>query len=280
MLVEWWEKHWKALLFVPSILFILSIAYFVRNTAMSDFPVPRSVELSGGKEITFSFSSINKPLFIRDAEKLGLDYRFVGDNNVIVDGKYDINETMAIATLSKDMDVIDVSTRTIGPMLGETFWRQAETAMLASLVLISIMVFILFKSFVPSIAVISSIIIDATVTTAIVTLMGYDFSIAMIGALLTIMSYSIDTDVLLTTKVSKHGGSFRENMKSALKTGFLITIAALVSAVTVFVVSSNPVLKDISIVLIVGLIVDFIVTWLQNAGIMKWWVDGKSGKGN
>ena len=280
MLVEWWERHWKMLLFVPSLMFVLSLAYFAYNTANTDFPVPRSVELSGGKEITISYAGLDRQGFEKAAERLGLDYRFVGENTLIVDGKYTMNETLVLQELGKHMQVLDSSLRTVGPSLGEAFWCQAETAMLVSLVFISIMVFFLFKSFVPSFAVISSIIIDVSVTTAIVTAMGYDFSIAMIGALLTIVSYSIDTDVLLTTKLVKHGGNFRENMKSALKTGFIISLAAMISAVTVFVVSANPVLKDISIVLIVGLVVDFIVTWLQNAGIMKWWANERTGKGN
>ncbi len=280
MIIEIWEKNWKAFLAVPLIMFILSIGYFIRNASLYDSPVKRSVELEGGKEITISVLGLDQEKtqqIDRFASENRYEYRIIGGNTIVLSVPYIANDTEIIKSL-EFLGIEDYSVRTVGPSLGQKFWSQTVLALLASLAIISIMVFILFRSFVPSFAVVSSIIIDVSVTTAIVSALGYEFSIAMLGALLTIMSYSIDTDVLLTTKLTKHDSDFRTSVKEALKTGIIITVAALVSAVTVLVLSTNQVLKDISIVLTVGLVVDFITTWFQNAGIIKWWVDGKSRK--
>ena len=275
--VDFWMKHWKKFMFIPAFLFVLSLGIFAYNQYRYDSFMKRSVELSGGKVITIKYSSINPGLDEYFSER-DYEVRYIGSDILTVEIPYNENETAVVNELKDYVAIEDYSIREIGPVLGEAFWSQSQWAIIIALVLISIMVFFLFRSFVPSMAVITSIIIDAAVTMAIISLMGKSFSIAMIGALLTIMSFSIDTDVLLTAKLTKTKSSFREALKDAMKTAGIIIIASLVSATTVYIISTNQVLDDISLVLMVGLAVDFVVTWLQNASIIKWWVDEKSKK--
>ncbi len=275
--VDIWLRHWKKLVFIPAILFVLSLFLFAYNQYRYDSFMKRSVELTGGKVITITYSSL-QPGMERYASSRGYQLRFIGSDTLTVEIPYNENATSVIDELKEYVEMEDYSVREIGPVLGEAFWTQSQTAILVALVFISIMVFLLFRSFVPSMAVISSIVIDAALTLAIISLLGKDFSIAMIGALLTIMSFSIDTDVLLTAKLTKTRSGFREAMKDAMRTATIIIIASLASAITVYVVSTNQVLDDIALVLIIGLAVDFVVTWFQNAGIIKWWVDGKTEK--
>ncbi len=275
-----WLRYWRTLVYIPAILFVLSLVLFAYNQYMYDSPVHKSVELIGGKVITISYSGIQKQPFENYATKHEYDIRYIGSNTLTVEIPYNANDTKIISDLKQWISMDDYSVREIGPVLGEKFWSQSQMAILVALVFISIMVFFLFRSFVPSVAVISSIIIDTVLTTAIVTLMGKEFSIAMIGALLTIMAYSIDTDVLLTTKLTKTRSDFRVAMRDAMQTATIIILASLVSSVTVYVVSTNQVLDDIALVLTIGLIVDFIVTWFQNAGIIKWWVDERKARKN
>ena len=278
--VDLWLKYWKVLIYIPGILFVLSLVLFGYNQYKYDSPVHKSVELIGGKVITISYSSVNRNALESYTSAHEYDVRYIGANTLTIEIPYNGNETSVINDISRWVKISDYSVRSIGPVLGEKFWAQSQTAILVALILISIMVFILFRSFVPSMAVISSIIIDTALTTAIVTLMGKEFSIAMIGALLTIMGYSIDTDVLLTTKLTKTKSDFRLAMRDAMQTATIIIIASLLSAATVYVVSSNQVLDDIALVLMIGLVVDFIVTWFQNAGIIKWWVDERKARKN
>jgi preprotein translocase subunit SecF len=57
-----------------------------------------------------------------------------------------------------------------------------------------------------------------------------------------------------------------------------MSITTLVAVGVAFVFAQSEVLKQIFIILIIGLIVDLINTWIQNAGILRWHIDRKRKK--
>ncbi|MDL5504021.1 MAG: hypothetical protein QSU88_12495, partial [Candidatus Methanoperedens sp.] len=72
-----------------------------------------------------------------------------------------------------------------------------------------------------------------------------------------------------------------------MKTGMTMTLTTLAALIALFVVSSGSylvstftridIIRDISVVLIFGLIADIINTWMTNVGILKWYLE-KTGK--
>ena len=66
-----------------------------------------------------------------------------------------------------------------------------------------IVVFITFRKLIPSLAVIFSAILDLVGTLAIISLLDFKLSTAGIAAFLMVVGYSIDTDILLTTRLLK-----------------------------------------------------------------------------
>ena len=97
--------------------------------------------------------------------------------------------------------ILDYSIENIGPSLGNLFWSQAQTGIIIAFILMGIIAFIVFRTFVPSLAIIISAASDIIVTLALMQVFGIEFSLASLGALLMLIGYSVDTDIMLTSRM-------------------------------------------------------------------------------
>jgi preprotein translocase subunit SecF len=96
-----------------------------------------------------------------------------------------------------------------------------------------------------------------------------------------LIGYSVDSDILLTRNLLHKKGDLNEKLRGAMKTGITMTSTTLSAVFAMFLVSfyiDIPILKAISIVLLFGLTVDLLNTWLLNAGILRWYVERKERK--
>ncbi len=146
----------------------------------------------------------------------------------------------------------------------------------------AIVVFIIFRTVVPSGAVIISAFADILMTLVAINLLGIKMSSGGIIALLMLIGYSVDTDILLTNRVLKRQeGSLNERLVGAFKTGLTMTLTSLVAvAVALLVVKSFSVtLTQIFTILAIGLIFDIFNTWITNVSILKWYVLSKEKRG-
>ena len=66
-----------------------------------------------------------------------------------------------------------------------------------------------------------------------------------------------------------------ERVYSSVKTGLLMTSTALVAVTIGYFFSQSDVIKQIMLVLFIGLVVDMIATWIQNVGLLRLYVDAK-----
>ena len=97
----------------------------------------------------------------------------------------------------------EYSIEVMGSSLGASFFKETFTALIFAFILMSIVVFIYFRTFIPSLAVILSAVSDIVVTLAIVDLIGMKLSTGGIAGFLMLVGYSVDTDMLLTTRLLK-----------------------------------------------------------------------------
>jgi len=114
-------------------------------------------------------------------------------------------------------------------------------------------------------------------------LFGITLEPASLVAIIMLVGYSVDTDILLTTRVLKtRTGTVNERIDNAMKTGLTMTLTTLCVMLVILVISTVviriDIMADISSVLLLGLTGDIISTWLMNAGILKWYVEEKGGK--
>ena len=207
---------------------------------------------------------------------------------VLVDA--DIIETDAVNTFvaavaqSTGVSRNQMSIETFGSRLSDNFFQQLLLGLLIAFLFMGSVVFLYFRDFVPSIAVMLAAGSDIIITLAIVNILEIKLSTAGIAAFLMLIGYSIDTDILLTIRVlkQKEDGNLNERIYGSLKTGGLMTITAIVAVGTVLVFTNSDVLFQIMLILFIGLFVDLMTTWVQNVSILRWHLarlEEKHGKG-
>ncbi|MCR4285193.1 MAG: hypothetical protein NUV97_04100 [archaeon] len=141
----------------------------------------------------------------------------------------------------------------------------------------SYLIYTYIKNSVPAFAVMLAAFADIVMTLAVVNLIGTKLSIAGIVAFLMLIGYSVDTDILLTTRLLKKNQNTNQSLLGAFKTGTTMTLTSIVAVTTalIAVYSFGSVLNQILTILIIGLCFDIFNTWITNASIIKWYLEKK-----
>ncbi len=281
-------SHYKKLMILPLLLFLVSWFFIYEAIQEDGTPIYRDISLKGGLSATVQVSSDLSPEDLTQ-ELSSLEPDFDYDVSEITQSGQNIG--FIIDTDLEEEDLLvhlnsifgqefnfgdNYSSNFISPSLSSSFFKQAAIALVVSFVFMSAVIFIAFRQFVPSFAVILSALFDVVVTIGVLNALGTQISIAGVGSLLMLIGYSIDTDVLLTNRLIKEKGkNYKEKLSSAFKTGLLMTLTTLIAGIGAMILTNSEVIFEIALILVVGLLVDFISTWLQNAGLLLWWVEKK-----
>ncbi|MEM3839471.1 MAG: hypothetical protein QXF01_02760 [Candidatus Micrarchaeaceae archaeon] len=165
------------------------------------------------------------------------------------------------------------------PQEGKAFLSSLEQIIIVAFILVSIVVFVIFRSIIPSITVIFGAANDIIIAIGAMALLGIPLGISSIGGLLMLLGYSIDTDLLTSIRILKrHEGTPEDRAYSSMKTGITMTGAAIASFAVLFVVSFIayiPTYYEIAGVVLFGLIGDLATTWLGNASLILMYVKRK-----
>jgi len=281
------DKYYKLLLLIPVLIIIFSFFYLASfYNANQDF-MYRDVSLTGGtsatiygdfniEELEISLSGTLEDLNTKEV------YNIVTrePEAVIIETKSSGEETRQVLEtyLGYELTEENSSFEFTGSTLSESFYQQLLIAILIAFVFMALVVFIIFRTLIPSAAVIISAFADILMTLVFVDLLGIKMSIAGIVAFLILIGYSVDTDILLTTRVLKrHEGSINERLLNSFKTGITMTLTSIVAVgVALLVVRSfSVILTQIFTILVIGLGFDIFNTWITNASILKWYVQHK-----
>ena len=283
------NKYYKLLLLIPLALLLFSLIYMgVFYSQNQDF-IYKDISLTGGTSVT-----INEKIDIVDlkqalSEKLDdINTREIYDlitreqTATIVETKSSKNQTKQAIEDYLGYELIDgenASFEFTGSSLSESFYKQLLIAILFAFVFMAIVVFIIFRTFVPSIAVILAAFADILMTLVLVNILGIQMSSAGIVAFLMLIGYSVDTDILLTTRILKREeGSLNQRIFGAFKTGMTMTLTSLLAIIFALIVVSSfsVVLTQIFTILAIGLGFDIVNTWITNVSILKWHVKRKN----
>ena len=181
----------------------------------------------------------------------------------------------------RDAEYPDASIEMVSPAQGTSLLYQSIGAVLFAFLLMSVVIFAFFRTFVPSMAIVASATSDMLVPIGIMTLLGIEVSLATIPAILLLIGYSIDSDILLTRNtLTGRRKKFYENVRSAMKTGVTMTTTSM-AAMAVMAVSAHFfaifILRDIGIILFFGLGMDLINTYMMNVAVLRWHVLDRRG---
>jgi len=187
------------------------------------------------------------------------------------------------ATLSELVPYESASFNEVSASLSEKFLEKAMNVVIYSTILVSIAVFLIFRTAVPSLAVLVGAACDVIIAMGAMGLFGIPLTLASFAALLMLVGFSLDTDVLLTMRVIKRReGTPRERAYDAMKTGATMSMALLVSFICLFILASLTHINtyyEISAVAIAGLLADLVATWLLNAVIVLYYLENGGSTG-
>lgn len=165
--------------------------------------------------------------------------------------------------------VSSYSAREIGSSLSRLFLSKTVEILVVSFLLTSIVVFVIFRSFIPSFAVVFGAISDIVITLGVMSVLGLPLTLASFAALLMLIAFSFDTDVLLTVRVLKRSdGTAQERAFEAMKMAVMINLATLISYSVLLgasIILQISTYYQIASVAVIGAVVDFIATWFGNA---------------
>ncbi len=275
MIFQIYERYWKIWLIIPVAMLVLSLAVLLNNIATTGFILQRDVELSGGKMITLEVVPPIDVAKIQEQVPEAVVHLTQGATaSLLVQIPYEADENAAISKISQAAAVIGEPTvRSVGPVLGDMFWKQTQVALIAAFLLMAIFVFILFRNIVASSMVILAATTDILGTIAILSVLGVNLSLAVLGALLMIIGYSVDTNILLTSKLLKsRKEEIPERLAAGVKTAITMLMTIMAALLAIFFVSGAFVLEQIALVLIIGTLMDMPTTWLGNVGWLRWWM--------
>ncbi|MDD5340382.1 MAG: hypothetical protein PHV13_03975 [Candidatus ainarchaeum sp.] len=178
--------------------------------------------------------------------------------------------------INKYVSYNSISVQTVSPVLSTHFIEKALNVVLFSAVLSVILVFLFFRSIVPSIAVLTGAVCDVTIAMGAMGLFGIPLTLQSFAALLMLIGFSLDTDILLTTRILKRKGDLRENAYDAMKTGLTMSVMAIVAFASLFalsVIMHIPTYYEISAVALAGLVGDMFATWGINGVMILWYAE-------
>ena len=189
----------------------------------------------------------------------------------------DVDSTQLISLLNQRYPNVEISVEHIGPSLGESFLQHGMKAILFAFLLMGVVVFVAFRVPVPAATIVFVAFSDMLIALGFMSIAGIHLSRYTIAAILMLIGYSVDTDILLTARVLKErGDSVDESIRNALKQAYM-TFTTLAALSALYIFSTSEVIDGIAIVLIFGLVGDLIMTWVFNAGVLKWYVLRREG---
>jgi preprotein translocase subunit SecF len=284
---EFHDKNYKLLLLIPLALLVFACIYMPYFYSQNQDFIRKDVSLTGGTSITINgnidaeeleaaLSSQLEELSTREIYDVVSREKLAIVVETTTDGEQ--AEQIVETYLGYELNEENSSFEFTGATLSESFYRQLLIAILVAFLFMALVVFIIFRTPVPSAAVIISAFADILMTLVVVNLLGIKVSSAGIIAFLMLIGYSVDTDILLTTRILKRDeGSLNQRIFGAFKTGSTMTLTSLFAVLFALVVVSSfsSVLTQILTILAIGLGFDLLNTWVTNVSILKWHMNKK-----
>lgn len=297
VLFEIYDKKYKLLLVIPFILLLLAlvqIGYQIYSTG--DF-IKKDVSLKGGVTVTIPFgkdadiTQIEKQISsqfpkndiaVRTLRNAGAFAGIIVEADIYGNDKAQIqNLLQAIeSALKADLSKTDYGIEVIGSSLGASFFRESLIALAVAFLFMGMVIFIYFRTFIPGIAVILAAFSDMAIALAVMNIFDIRIGTAGVAAFLMLIGYSVDTDILLTVRVLKRKeGSVMDRIISSIKTGMTMTVTAIAAVTVAILVTQSEVIRQIMLILLIGLVADIFNTWIQNVGMLRIYVERKAKKG-
>lgn len=282
---NWYDKSYKLLLLLPLILFLGGIIYLYSFYHANGDIIYKDVSITGGTTITvFSQMDVKTVENALRAEFPDITSRSITDIRTGAQHGFYVETTAPADQVKAALEKVlgyklttdNSSIEFTGSALSSSFYKQLRFAIFISFALMAVVVFLIFRTPIRSLSIIIAGLADILMTIVVIDFLGIRLSTAGIVALLMLIGYSVDADILLTTRVVKNReGTLNHRIWGAFKTGITMTLTAIAAVAIALVLTHNlsPVLSQMFTIILIGLGFDIFNCWVTNASLLKWYAE-------
>ncbi|MFC3959793.1 protein translocase subunit SecF [Halovivax cerinus] len=289
----------RQLVAVPLAILAVAVAVLGITFALTGTPLALGIEFTGGAELTIATTAdqdevVNafdqEPTSVQPVQDEGqyivqfaggeLDGFADGDKSAVLQSLVDQAEDSSLEpsdtaeTTADGETTIVIGDSVTSPSFGAQIQQTALLGLFAAFLGMSAITFGLFRTFVPSLAVVASAFSDLVIPLAFMSLFGIDLTLGTVAALLMIIGYSVDSDILLNNHVIRRSGSFYESVHRSMRTGITMTLTSTVAMLVMAAAAwffGITIMRDIGLILAVGLTADIMNTYLLNVSLLRWY---------
>ena len=266
-----WRWHALAL---SALVIIAGLAVIISRGGM-----PMGIDFSGGTIVIVKFDQAVSEQQVRSAvdpiagEEVVQQYGEAGDNQWLIrlaqtetveqGANLEAGSQQILDALTKaGLPTYEILSREIvGPVIGADLQRRGIYATLASILAITIYIGFRFR-FSFAIGAIAATFHDIIVTLAFLVFFGYDLSLNIVAALLTITGYSVNDTIVIFDRVRENMRSMRkESLEQVVNTSVNQTLSrTIITAGTTFLsvlalyVFGGEVLRGFAFTMLVGIV--------------------------
>jgi len=271
----------RQLVAVPLALLLVALAVLGGWYVATGDPVSPGIDFTGGTELTVQTTAGSgdvvdafpvEPSSVQQVQGASGS----GNTFIVTFAPTDADLTGAAESLpsaAEDGEVVRQYSA-VSPNFASETQRLALIGLLAAFTGMSVLAFLLFRTFVPSLAIVGSAFSDIVVPLAVMNVLGIKLSLGTVAGLLMLIGYSVDSDILLTNHVLRRSGDFYESVESAMTTGVTMTVTSI-AAMSVMTLSAYlfgiGLMTSIGLVLVVGLATDLVNTYMFNVALLRWY---------
>ena len=265
--VDYSQYSNRQLLAVP--LALLLVAMLV----VGGLPLSLGVDFTGGSELTVETTLSQTELANTFDEPVASVQGIEGgDRYVVTFETANVDRVRETAEAAGEISVL--GSGETSPVFGEENRDWALIGLAIAFLGMSVLAFVLFRTFIPSLAIVVSAFSDMLVPVAVFTLLGLNLSLGTVAALLMLIGYSVDSDILLTNHVLRRSGGFYESVDRAMQTGVTMTVTSIAAMAVMGVAATFfgiELMASIGLILVIGLTTDLVNTYMFNVALLRWY---------
>lgn len=270
--VDYTQYTNRQLLAVPLTVLGLALLVIAGWYAMTGAPVEPGLEFTGGTELQLATTDSPDEIRANFETEVAAIRQIPAEDAAVVTFQSTDGAALERQAQAAGYEVLDFQSTSAS--FGAGTQRLALYGIVAAFIGMSIVVFILFRTFIPSVAVVSSAFSDIVIPIALMNLLGIELSLGTVAALLMLIGYSVDSDILLNNNILRRRGGFYESAYRAMRTGITMTLTSLSAVIVMAFVAflfGIDLLTAIGIVLAFGLAADLMNTYMLNMALLRWY---------